>query len=298
MKTYDLNLLPVLDAVLACGSVTAAAERLHLSVPATSHALARLREAVGDPLLVRAGRRLVPTPRAQALREPVSQWVAAAAALLAAPVAGGIAAVERHFVVRAPDGIAIAFGPALAEALQRDMPLARLSFVPEIHDDAGALRDGRVDIDMGSFEPRDPELQVVRLGGNRLVAVVRHGHPLALHNLTARRYVAHPQITVQQRGRSESPVDRALEALGLRRRVVMTVAQANIAALIASRSDLVATLADRMAQAMAPLLGLQILRLGFAPEPDPFVVAWHPRYAADSPHAWLRGRLLAILRGE
>src|SRR5262245_65761998 len=108
MKTYDLNLLRILDAVLTAGSVTAAAERLHLSVPATSHALARLRELMGDPLLVRAGRRLVPTPRAQALREPVAQWIAQASTLLEASRAKDLASSERWFGVRAPARLAIA----------------------------------------------------------------------------------------------------------------------------------------------------------------------------------------------
>src|SRR5262245_26208310 len=121
MKTYDLNLLRTLEALLAAGSVTGAAERLHLSVPATSHALARLRELMGDPLLVRAGRRLVPTPRAQALREPVAQWIAQASTLLEASRANDLASSERRFVVRAPDSFAIAFGAALGAALAAAM---------------------------------------------------------------------------------------------------------------------------------------------------------------------------------
>lgn len=298
MKTYDLNLLRVLDAVLASGSVTAAAERLHLSVPATSHALARLREVAGDPLLVRAGRRLVPTPRAEALREPVARWMAQAQALLAPDANESIETLDRHFVVRAPDGIQIAFGPALAEALQRDMPRARLSFVPETHDDAAALREGRVDIDVGSFEPRDPELHVERLSDVRQVVVVRRGHALAGRTLTARRYVAHPHVTVQQRGRSASQIDLELEALGLVRQVVMTVAQANIAAIVAARAGLVATLNERMALAMAPVLGLEVLPLGFAKAPEPFVLAWHPRHAADPAHRWLRDALLGAIRAR
>ena len=139
MQDHDLNLLRVLDAVLDTGSVTAAAERLHLSVPATSHALARLRQAAGDPLLVRAGRRLVPTPRAQALRAPVAHWVALTRTLLATKAAQPLATLPRRFVVRAPDGIPIAFGGPLALALRRDMPCAELHFVGE--HDGGSLRD-------------------------------------------------------------------------------------------------------------------------------------------------------------
>src|SRR6266436_242584 len=170
MKRYDLNLLRTLDALLAAGSVTGAAERLHLSVPATSHALARLRELTGDPLLVRAGRRLVPTPRAVALREPVAHWVAQAVALVQAPRGDDLATTDRSFVVRAPDGFAIAFGGALGAALAADMPHAQLRFVTETQDDTGALRDGRVDLDIGTFRPRDPEIEVVDLFPQALIA--------------------------------------------------------------------------------------------------------------------------------
>ncbi|OAJ57811.1 LysR family transcriptional regulator [Paraburkholderia ginsengiterrae] len=205
MKTYDLNLLRTLDALLAAGSVTGAAERLHLSVPATSHALARLRELTGDPLLVRAGRRLVPTPRAVALREPVAQWIAQAAALVQPPRRDDLAATERSFVVRAPDGFAIAFGGALGAALAAEVPRAQLRFVTETQDDDGALRDGRVDLDIGTFRPREPEIEVVELFPQALIAVVRAGHPFAARPATARRYAAQSHMDVQRRAGTPSP---------------------------------------------------------------------------------------------
>jgi len=288
MKTYDLNLLRTLDALLAAGSVTGAAERLHLSVPATSHALARLRELTGDPLLVRAGRRLVPTPRAVALREPVAQLIAQAAALVQAPRRDDLAATERSFVVRAPDGFAIAFGGALGAALAANMPRAQLRFVTETQDDDGALRDGRVDLDIGTFRPREPEIEVVDLFPQTLIAVVRAGHPFAARPATARRYAAQSHIDVQRRAGTPSAVDDALAALGLARRVVLTVAHASAAPVIAARGDFVATLSERLARAMAPGLGLVVVPLPFLPRGETVVMAWHPRHATDPAHAWLR----------
>lgn len=295
MKTADLNLLRVLEAVLSAGSVTAAAERLHLSVPATSHALARLRDAVGDPLLVRAGRRLVPTPRAQAMREPVSQLLAQAQALLGRPTAADLSTLAREFVVRSPDAFAIAFGPALVGALQATMPRAQIHFVSESFDDATALREGRVDIDLGHFRPREPELQTVALFQMRQAAVVRRGHPLAAHAVTARRYAAASHIAVRARAQAPSAVDALLAQQGLVRRVVVTVAHANLAPILAARSDLVATVTERMAQAMAPSLGLEVLALPFVREPDTLVMAWHPRHEADAAHAWLRAQLRHVV---
>ncbi|WP_267226244.1 LysR family transcriptional regulator [Dyella silvae] len=297
MKTYDLNLLRTLDALLAAGSVTGAAERLHLSVPATSHALARLRELTGDALLVRAGRRLVPTPRALALREPVAQWIAQAASLIHTPPGDDLAATERTFVVRAPDGFAIAFGAALGTALAADMPRAQLRFVTETHDDPGALREGRVDLDIGTFRPRDPEIEVVELFPQSMIAVVRAGHPFADRPATARRYVTQAHVDVQRRPGAPSLVDDALAALGLSRRVVVTVANASAAPVIASRSDFVATLSERLARAMAPGLGLVVVPLPFLPRGETVVMAWHPRHAADPAHAWLRRQVPAAIAG-
>ncbi len=295
MKIYDLNLLRTLDALLASGSVTGAAERLHLSVPATSHALARLRDLIGDPLLVRAGRRLVPTPRAEALREPVAQWMAQAAMLVQAPRTPDLADTERTFVVRAPDSFAIAFGGALGTALAAAMPRAQLCFVTETYDDAGALRDGRVDLDIGPFRPREPEIEVVDLFPQALIAVVRAGHPFAARPATARRYAAQAHVDVQRRAGSPSVVDDALAGLGLARRVVLTVAHASAAPVVAARTDFVATLSERLARAMAPGLGLALVPLAFLPRGETVVMAWHPRHATDAAHAWLRRQVPAAI---
>ena len=295
MKTYDLNLLRVLDAVLSAGSVSAAAERLHLSVPATSHALARLREVMGDPLLVRAGRRLVPTPRALELREPVAQWMAQAQSLVQRDARSNLATLQRAFVVRAPEGMTIAFGAALAQALRRDLPHCTLTFLPETQDDPAALREGRVDLDIGHFRPREPEVQRIELLPQRQVAVVRRGHALSARPLTARRYASALHVAVLRREGAASPVDDALAALGLARDIVLTVPQANVSAIIAARSDLVATLSERVAAAMAATLGLALLPLAFAPAPDALLMAWHPRQSADPAHTWLRQRFLQLL---
>ena len=295
MKTYDLNLLRVLDAVLSAGSVSAAAERLHLSVPATSHALARLREVMGDPLLVRAGRRLVPTPRALELREPVAQWMAQAQALVQRDTRSNLATLQRAFVVRAPEGMTIAFGAALAQALRRDLPHCTLTFLPETQDDPAALREGRVDLDIGHFRPREPEVQRIELLPQRQVAVVRRGHALSARPLTARRYASALHVAVLRREGAASPVDDALAALGLARDIVLTVPQANVSAIIAARSDLVATLSERVAAAMSATLGLALLPLAFAPAPDTLLMAWHPRQSADPAHTWLRQRFLQLL---
>lgn len=295
MKTWDLNLLRTLDAVLATGSVTGAAERLHLSVPATSHALRRLREVAGDPILVRAGRRLVPTPRALELKEPVAQWLAQAQSLVAPASAQDLAVLRRTFVLRAPDGFAVSFGAALAQALHETMPLATLHIVPEAHGDTRALRDGRVDLDIGRIRVRDPELEVVELGRQPQVGAVRPDHPLARGRRSAKRYAEQRHVVVMDRPHELSPVDDALAALSLRRFVALSVPIAYAALVVAARSDLVATVGQRLARALAPGLGLTVFELPFEAAAEPTVMAWHPRHHHEPAHVWFRQQVKRVL---
>lgn len=295
MKPYDLNLLRALRALQDTDSVTAAAERIHLSVPAMSHTLARLREAMGDPLFVRAGRRLVPTPRALELREPVARLLDEAQAL-AAPAAArqALSDVVRTFVVRAPEGTAVGFGAALALALQARMPRATLHLMPEAVGDMSALRDGRIDLDIGSFRRRDPEVRVHELSRQGLL-VALHADAVPAGRLTLRRYAALRHIGVTPRPRESSPVDDALEAQGLRRQVVLIVPNSPAALLAAARSPFAATVPERLARAMAPALGLHLLPLPLAVEREPMLMAWHPRLDADPAHRCLRECVLQVI---
>lgn len=295
MQSIDLNLWRVLDAVLATGSVTLAASRLNLSVPATSHALTRLRQALGDQLMVRAGRQLVPTARALALRDPLAHWLAQGDALCGATPEEAWSSLPRCFVVRAPEGVAMGFGAAWILSLRQDMPRCSLRFVPESTAEDSALREGGLDLDLGHFEPREPEMLTVVVSRQRLVAVVRADHPLAQRGVTARRLCQHPHVDVQRRPGGRSPLDSALAARGLTRDVVLTVPHATVAALAASRSALVALINERTAEAMAPKMGMRALPLPFLADAEPLVMAWHPRQHDDPAHRLLRQHLLKLL---
>lgn len=296
MKTYDLNLLVALDALLATGSVTAAAERVHLSTPAMSHALARIREVFGDAILVRAGRQLVPTPRALALAEPVRQLLAQARALQSPGEGpGGLAQVRRHFVVRAPEGMAVVYGAALSQALAQEMPLASLQFLAESHSDPAALREGRVDLDVGVFRSRDPEVEWQELSQQPLVGAARAGHPLLAKPLTPARLAAVRHVGVTLRPGEPSTLDDALAVLGLARLVALQVPSAFAALIAASRSDLVACVPERVARGMSPSLKLEVFALPLPLQSDTTRMAWHPRYSADAAHRWLRECLLKVL---
>lgn len=185
MSTPDLNLLVTLDVLLAEGSVARAAQRLRLSPSAMSRALARLRETTGDPLLVRAGRGLVPTPRALELRERVGRIVEDAQAVLRPAEALDLQRLVRTFTLRTSEGFAESFGPDLIARLGRQAPGVRLRFVQKPDKDSAPLRDGTVDLETGVVGgTTGPEVRVQALFRDRFIGVVRLGHPLCEREMT------------------------------------------------------------------------------------------------------------------
>jgi DNA-binding transcriptional LysR family regulator len=295
MKLLDLNLLGALDALLAEESVTVAAKRMHLSTPAMSHTLARIRDAMNDPILVRAGRRLRPTPRALELREPLRRLIADARALLSSEKGARLEELERTFVLRAPDAVPTVYGPTLLAELHTVMRRASLRFVAESDGDALALRDGGIDLDIGSIDEGGPEIRREPLYQQRLVGVVRTGHRLGRGKVTAKRFAAELHVVSTQRGASVGRVDAALLAAGLRRAIALAVPSPYAALMAASRSELVATAPARLADAVKQRLGLRVFALPMAVPADEVVLAWHPRFAADPAHAFVRACVVKIL---
>ena len=225
MSIPDLNLLVTLDVLLAEGSVARAAKRLRLSPSAMSRALARLRETMGDPLLVRAGRGLVPTPRALELRERVAQLVQDAEAVLRPAAQVDLAQLVRTFTLRSSEGFVENFGPALIARIAKQAPGVRLHFMQKPDKDSAPLRNGTVDLETGVVDPdTSPELRTQALFRDRFVGVVRAGHPLSQGEITPARFAAGGHIYVSRRGFDRGPIDEALNSLGLTREVVTSVA--------------------------------------------------------------------------
>ncbi len=296
MNTMDLNLLVALDALLSAGSVSGAAQRMHLSAPAMSHTLARIRHALGDPILVRAGRRLVPTVRAEALREPVRRLVADAQALMQVHASVALQRAQREFRVRAPEGMGIVYGAALLAALREHMPQATLRFIPESDSDTMALREGRIDLDVGTLPDRGPEIRTALLYEQPLVGVARAGHALLQARVTARRFAAHEHVAIAQRGRSPASIDSLLAEAGCRRRVALTVPSAYGALMAAARSALVACVPEPLARTVGEGLGLVSFKLPFTLPAEQVFQAWHPRDETDPAHQCLRQCVAAVPR--
>jgi len=214
MATPDLNLLVTLDVLLAEGSVARAAQRLWLSPSAMSRALARLRATTGDPLLVRAGRGLVPTPRALELRARVGRLVQDGAAVLRPADTLDLQRLSRTFTLRTSDGFVENFGPDLI-ARVGEAPGVRLRFVPKPNKDSASMRDGTVDLETGVVgKTIGPEVRAQALFRDRFIGVVRMGHALRQGEITPSRYAAGRHILVSRRGLDKGPIDEALSPLG------------------------------------------------------------------------------------
>lgn len=284
----DLNLLVTLDVLLAEGSVARAARRLRLSPSAMSRALARLREATGDPLLVRAGRSLVPTPRAHELRERVSLLVQDAEAVLRPTEKLNLKQLDRTFTLRTSEGFVENFGAPLIARIREEAPRVRLCFLQKPDKDSTALRSGIVDLETGVVEKTTaPELRVQALFVDHYVGVVRTGHPLSKGKMTAARYAGGKHISVSRQGLEKGPFDEVLETSGLQREVVVTVGGFSTALGLARASDLIASVPERHTGNLRA--GMHTFPLPFSLPTFTVSMLWHPRLDADPAHRWLRG---------
>ncbi|MGL4602623.1 MAG: LysR family transcriptional regulator [Iodobacter sp.] len=282
-----------LDAVLAEGSVAGAARRLRLSPSAMSRALARLRETTGDPLLVRAGRGLVPTPRALELRERVSLLVAEAEAVLRPAEMLHLSQLARTFTLRSSDGFVENFGPALISRIALEAPRVRLRFVQKLSQDSAALRDGSVDLETGVINQiTGPEVRTRALFKDHFTGVVRMGHALCTGEITPERYAGGRHILVSRRGQDQGAMDEVLKPLGLVREIATFVGGFSAGLALARGSDLIITVPER--HTLSLRAGMFSFPLPVAAPELTVSMLWHPRMDADPAHRWLRSLLLDI----
>ncbi|MDR6827681.1 DNA-binding transcriptional LysR family regulator [Bosea sp. BE271] len=298
MSDIDLNLLTALDALLAEDSVTRAGARLKLSPSAMSRTLARLRAATGDPLLVRAGRRLVPTPRALALRDRVHELNREVRAALSPQDDGlDLASLARTFTIRASEGFIALFCAPLITAITKAAPQVRLRFAPKPEKDAAPLRDGEVDLEFGVLGAFAPEIRAPLIFRDRFVGVARAGHPLFDGPLSPQRYAACRHVVASRRGVFTGPVDEALVELGLERDVVAVVPGFPDAITVASQSDLVA-LVPASCVGRDEVVRQELVAFDLPVRTPEIAISamWHPRMEADPAHRWMRETMIAACR--
>jgi DNA-binding transcriptional LysR family regulator len=291
MSAPDLNLLITLDVLLTEGNVTRAALRLGLSPSAMSRSLARLRETTADPLLVRAGRGLVPTPRALELRDKVSQLVVDAQAVLRPEKTPDLKQLVRTFALRTSEGFAENFGPDLAARVSAQAPHVRLRFVPKLDKDSTQLREGTVDLETGVVgTTMGSEVRAQALFRDRFVGVVRLGHALSRGELTPSRYANGRHIGISRRGLEMQPIDDTLSLLGLERDIAVVVGGFSTAVAMSRASDLIASVPERHTGNLRA--GMHTFSLPFSTPEFTVSLLWHPRLHADPAHRWLRGLVL------
>jgi len=294
----DLNLLVALDVLLEEQSVQGAAHRLHLSEPAMSRTLGRIRKALGDPVLVRAGRKMVPTPRALAVRAEVSAVVERARALFAPGQDTDLRTVSRTLTIIGHDSFPALHGARLLARAAAEAPGIRVRFLAESHVDTPFLRQGTADLEVGVVDSTAPEVRVEMLHDDRMVGVVRAGHPLLEGELTPERFAAEADhLIVSRRGKLHGPVDTALAELGLKRRVVGTVGTFPASLFVVRDTDLVGMI-SLWSVSIAHSLGLVTFDVPLQLPGLEVGLAWHPRHDADPAHAWLRGCVRTLLAEE
>ncbi|GAA0605173.1 LysR family transcriptional regulator [Paenochrobactrum glaciei] len=292
LSQIDMNLLITLDALLSEGSVAGAAQRMNLSAPAMSRQLTRIRELFDDPILVRAGRGLVPTPRAEELREPLRQFVLAAETLVRGEGEIDPRQLERTFTVRSNDGFVGAYGAAIAQAVFQEAAKVRLYFAPQGNEDVEALREGKVDLDIGVIGAMGPEVRLQALFHDRFIGVVRRDHPIATQGASLKNFILYPHVSVSRRGRFDGPIDKALAAQGKDRTVSLAVASFSESLEIVRRSDYIAAMPDRLTHAARR----DLFTFPLPVQADALAIsqAWHPRFDADPAHRWLRALVRRI----
>ena len=290
MAAIDLNLLTALDVLLTERSVTVAARRLGLSASATSRTLARLRDATGDPLLVQAGRSLVPTPYAEQLAGRVHALAHEARTVLTpATDRMDLALLERTFTIRANEGFMALFAAAMVEAITVAAPRVRLRFAPKPDKESAPLRDGRIDLEVGTAGASAPEMRSQLIFRDHFIGAARLLHPLLEGRMTPQRYAACGHVVTSRRGASKGPVDDALREFGLQREIVVIVPSFLDALNIARRSDLIALVPHsciRDGELAVP--GLEGFDLPVSTPKLAISAMWHPRLDADPAHRWLR----------
>jgi DNA-binding transcriptional LysR family regulator len=296
LDRVDLNLLPVLDAILRTQSVSKAAALVGLSKPAASHALARVRAQLGDPILVRAGQRWVLTERGRALAPRVRSALVEAQHVLSAERPFEARSLRREFRIHATDQMLSLLGLQLGHEVTALAPLVSLRFLPLDGDEAGALR-GEIDLALGVFHDLPPDVRTQTLFDDRYVCVLRIGHATVQGKITLDQYLALRHVVIAPRGAPGSLVDTVLAEQKLVRRAVRSVPYYASALEFVSASDCIATMSERLARHHAARFGLQVLEPPFALPACAGSQVWHPRLDAEPAHIWLRRLVARIAKG-
>lgn len=287
IEAVDLNLLRVLQAVLAERSATRAAKRLHVTQSAVSNALARLRDVLGDPLVVRNARGLSPTPRALRLQPELDALMRSVRQLLSGPEHFDAATSTREFKVACADYCITILGAQLVELLRKRAPGARLRFVPLEHLAGSEGLASDIDVHVG-MPPRIPSgCQSLTLFDDRFVCMTKRASK-APRRLSLKEYLEASHVRVSVLGSELDPVDRALTQRRVARNIALTVPHFSVIPPIVQRTGYVATLSRRLAETQARSFDVTLCDPPLALGQRPTRLVWHARTDADPGARFLR----------
>ena len=298
LGAFDLNLLVALDALLAEQSVTRAAGRIGITQSAASHALSRLRKLTGDELLVRGRDGMVPTTRAEAMRAPLRRALEDITRTLSAPRAFAPKTAQVRAFIGASDYAELVLLPGVMARLVREAPGVELRVLMPGQDPASELAAGKLDFVIMPSPPGD-EGQGIRgrqLFSDRFVCIARQDHPLAkTKTLSLSSFAGAAHALISPWGMEGGYVDDALARLGLQRKVAVAVPHFLVAPHIVASSELLLTVAKRVADVVAGPLGLVVLAPPKELELTGFTLSilWHERTHEDPARRWLRDVIVA-----
>lgn len=294
LRSIDLNLLVVLDALVEEKNVSKAGERVGLSASATSHALDRLRKLLGDPLLIRSTSGMEPTPRALEIAMPMRRALHDIQAALA-PQHFDPAEASVVFTIAVETYETIVILPQLIDMLRQEAPNIRIKVTSGSYDEIlSGIDQGRTDLAIGRFERLPDRFMTSRLLGDSYVCAMRADHPLAAWPLTVEAYVEAAHLSISLSGGWEDPVDTALGAIGRQRRIVMQLPNELAAVMALSHTDMIATVSRGAGRLFAANSSLCLADLPFNTPRLDFRQVWHRRLSKSPGHRWLRQRLSAI----
>lgn len=293
IRAFNLNLVSALEALLRHRAVSAAAREVGVSQSAMSHSLAKLREQLGDPLLVPQGRRFELSARARAIAAELPELLDRLGATLGGGAAFEPGAATLTIRIATVDYFEFAVLPTLMAYLREHAPGVRLVIERLTPDSAALLQAGRLDLILGGTAPvRGSGLECAELFREPFAVIAREGHPTIRRRLTLEAYLAAEHLVVRFEGRGVPAVDRVLEAAGHRRNVGLYVPHFVTAPLVVSECDMICTIARTVAQRARSLVGIRMfappIELPLAP-----IRMWWPRvHEHDPARTWFRDLLL------
>ncbi len=295
LSAIDLNLLVVLRALLVERHVTRAAARVGLSQSATSHALSRLRELYGDPLLVRSGRALSLTPRAARLLPLLERGLGELQLAVSGEPEFQPTSAQRTFTLGMADYLqALIIGPLLRRVAKR-APGIDLSVVvfPNLRD---LVESGSIDLALTVSSSDLRGLSHEPLFEEGFMCMVRRGHPRIKKTLSLDTYLAERHVAIAPSGTPGTLVDTVLAQHGLERRIALRVTNFLIAPVVVSQTDFINTMPTRLARQLAETYSLRLVSAPIELPQFEYCLMWHPRLDNDPAQRWLRETVAAVTK--